>query len=284
VPEVITSPANWRVKRLVALRDRKDRDAEDVFVLEGYRAVRRALDTGVKLNEVYVCPEMFLGTNEGQLITDAEAAGAEVVELGTQAFRKCAYRDRPEGLLAVAPQWHYSLADLAVRLDSRLAVRLDANGGGDTAPLLLVVDAIEKPGNLGAMLRTADAAGCDAVIVCEAVTDVFNPNIVRASTGALFTVPVINEPDAEILRLWLRDRGIAIVVTTPDTTRLHWDADMTQAVAVVMGSEMHGLPGHWLEAPDVIAVRIPMAGLADSLNVATASTITLFEAVRQRSR
>jgi RNA methyltransferase, TrmH family len=275
VTEVITSPANWRVKRLVALRDRKDRDAEDVFVLEGYRAVRRALDSHVPLNELYICPEMFLGTNEGQLIADAQGAGAELIELSAQAFRKCAYRDRPEGLLAVAPQWHYSLADFAVRLEHSTTGR---------PPLLLVVDAIEKPGNLGAMLRTADAAGCDAVIVCEAVTDVFNPNIVRASTGALFSVAVINEPNAETLRQWLRNRNIAIVVTTPDTARLHWDADLTGPVAIVMGSEMHGLPDHWLHAPDVTAVRIPMTGLADSLNVATASTITLFEAVRQRAR
>jgi RNA methyltransferase, TrmH family len=272
---VITSPSNWRVKRLVALRDRKDRDSEDVFVLEGYRAVRRALDSHVTLTELYIAPELFLGENEGQLITDARTVGVEIIELGEQAFRKCAYRDRPEGLLAVAPQWHFTLADLAARLDSRSST---------TVPLLLVVDAIEKPGNLGAMLRTADAAGCEAVIVCEPVTDLFNPNIVRASTGALFSVPVINEPNPELLRQWLRDRAIAMIVTTPDTTQLVWDADMTQPVAIVMGSEMHGLADHWLQASDVVPVRIPMAGLADSLNVATASTITLFEAVRQRAR
>jgi TrmH family RNA methyltransferase len=278
VHERITSTANPRVKRLVALRDRRARDDEGVFLLEGYRAVRRALDAGVALRELYVCPELFLGSNEGALTSEAEMAGATVTELSEAAFRRCAYRDRPEGLLGVAAVWRHDLDDLEALLGRR---RAGADGG--PAPLLLIADAIEKPGNLGALLRTADAAGCLAVVVCEPVTDVFNPNIVRASTGALFTVPVVNEPDPGRLRAWLRRNGIATVVTTPSAERICWDADLTGPVAIVVGSEMHGLPGEWIEAADV-SVRIPMAGSADSLNVGTAAAVVVFEAVRQRHR
>jgi len=178
----------------------------------------------------------------------------------------------------VAAVWHHDLDDLETLLG-----RHRSGGDGAPAPLILVADAIEKPGNLGALLRTADAAGCLAVVVCEPVTDVFNPNIVRASTGALFTVPVVNEPDPGRLRSWLRHHGIATVVTTPSSERLCWDADLTGPVAIVVGSEMHGLPDEWIESAD-LSVRIPMAGSADSLNVGTAAAVVVFEAVRQRHR
>lgn len=268
--DAITSTSNPRVKRLVALRDRRARDDEGLFLLEGYRAVSRALDAGVAIVELYICPPMFLGDNEPALIARARDSGAVVVELGMSAFAKCAYRDRPEGLLGVAATWRRTLGDLDAVL---------SRAGGPA--LLLVVDAIEKPGNLGALLRTADGAGCHAVIVCEAVTDLFNPNIVRASTGALFSVPVVNEPDGTALRAWLRARGIGVVVTTPDSSVPYWDADLTGPAAIVVGSEMHGLPDAWLDAGDV-SVMIPMAGSADSLNVATAAAIVVFDAVRQR--
>jgi TrmH family RNA methyltransferase len=262
--EIITSLQNPRLKRLVRLRDRRSRDEERAFLVEGYREVRRALERDVKLDELYFSPDWFLGENEPALLAQAEAAGARVYELSRDAFAKVAYRERPDGILAVAPQWSRKLSDL----------RLPA------APFILVVEAIEKPGNLGTILRSADAAGCDAVIVCDPVTDLFNPNVVRASTGVLFSVPCVVEESATVVG-WLRERGIRTVATTPAATVLYTESDLRGPLAVIMGSEQYGLSEYWLKNAD-LPVRIPMAGQADSLNVAMAALITLFEAVRQR--
>jgi len=268
-PEKITSLQNPRIKELVRLRDRRPRDEAGVFLIEGYREIRRALEKGVSLRDLYFSPEWFLGENEPALLEQAARAGAELCELSKSAFAKVAYRERPDGLLAVAPQWKRSLADLETGL------------GKDGPPFLLVVEAIEKPGNLGTILRSADAAGCEAVIVCDPVTDIFNPNVVRASTGVLFAVPCIVAESAEV-QAWLKQHGIRAVATTPAAETLYTEADLRGPLAIVMGSEQYGLSDFWLERAD-LTVRIPMAGQADSLNVAMATIITLFEAVRQRS-
>ena len=265
LPEKITSLQNPRIKQLVKLRDRRDRDDAGLFLVEGYREVRRALEKNIRLTELYFCPEWFLGENETALIDQAKQAGAQLFELSKEAFAKCAYRDRPDGLLAVAPQWKHALSDLKLGLH----------------PFLLVVESIEKPGNLGTILRSADAAGVDGVIVCDAVTDVFNPNVVRSSTGVLFSVPVV-VADSAAVHAWLKDKGIRIVATTPDTPNLYTKVDLRGPLAIVMGSEQYGLSDFWLKESNLL-VRIPMAGQADSLNVAMATIITLFEAVRQRS-
>jgi TrmH family RNA methyltransferase len=262
--EIITSLQNPRLKRLVRLRDRRPRDEERAFLVEGYREVRRALERKVVLDEVYFSRDWFLGENEPALLAAAEEAGARLYELSKEAFAKVAYRERPDGILAVAPQWRKALGDLAL----------------SPKPFVLVVEAIEKPGNLGTILRSADAAGCDAVIVCDPVTDLFNPNVVRASTGVLFSVPCVVEDSAVVLA-WLRERGIRTVATTPAAEVLYSDTDLTGPLAVIMGSEQYGLSEFWLKNAD-LPVRIPMAGQADSLNVAMAALITLFEAVRQR--
>ncbi len=296
--EKITSLQNPRLKRLVRLRDRRPRDEEGVFLIEGYRELRRALEKGVQPAELYIAPDWFLGENEPALIAQAEAAGAQVFELSKDAFAKVAYRERPDGLLAVAPQWKKTLADLDEIVGrgprtppsgpaQKHAAGLQAVaslGNGDPAlqpePFLLVVEAIEKPGNLGTLLRGADAAGVEAVIVCDPVTDIFNPNVVRASTGVLFSVPVV-VAESTAVRAWLREKNIRAVVTTPAATALHSDTDLRGPLAIVMGSEQYGLSEFWLRESDA-QVRIPMAGQADSLNVAMAAVITLFEAVRQR--
>ena len=267
-PEKISSLQNPRVKQLVKLRDRRPRDEAGVFLVEGYREIRRALEKNVALREVYFSPDWFLGENEPALLEQAQAAGAQLFELTKDAFAKVAYRERPDGLLAVAPQWQRSLAELSFP-DGKV-------------PFLLVVEAIEKPGNLGTILRSADAAGCAAVIVCDPVTDIFNPNVVRASTGVLFSVPLV-VADSQSVLAWLRDQGIRTVATTPAAEKIYSDVDLRGPLAVVMGSEQYGLSEFWLKNAD-LPVRIPMAGQADSLNVAMATIITLFEAVRQRSR
>jgi len=262
--EKISSLQNPRIKQLVKLRDRGPRDEAGMFLVEGYREIRRALEKSVKPAELYYAPEWFLGENEPALIAQASAAGAQVFELTKAAFAKVAYRERPDGLLAVVPQWRRGLGDLQL----------------PASPLLLVVEAIEKPGNLGTILRGADAAGCDGVIVCDPVTDIFNPNVVRASTGVLFSVPVVVEENTRV-RAWLREKKIRIIATTPAAETLYTAADLRGPLAVVMGSEQYGLSEFWLKHAD-LPVRIPMAGQADSLNVAMATIITLFEAVRQR--
>jgi len=263
--EKITSLQNPRLKELVKLRDRRARDEAGCFLVEGYREIRRALEKGVTLQSVYFAPEWFLGANEPALLAQAEAAGASLCELSRAAFAKVAYRERPDGLLAVAPQWRRTLAELVLPAE----------------PFLLVVEAIEKPGNLGTILRSADAAGCDAVVVCDPVTDLFNPNVVRASTGVLFSVPCVVAESAAVLA-WLRERRIRVVATTPAAETLYTRADLRGPLAVVMGSEQYGLSEFWLHGAD-LPVRIPMAGQADSLNVAMATIIALFEAVRQRA-
>jgi TrmH family RNA methyltransferase len=285
--EKITSLQNPRIKQLVKLRDRRPRDEAGVFLVEGYRQIRRALEKGVGLTELYISPEWYLGENEPALIAQAEAAGAKVFELTKDAFAKVAYRERPDGLLAVAPQWKRTLDDLDLPVagvadpgSEKAPLPGSANSATSRPPFLLVVEAIEKPGNLGTILRSADAAGVDALIVCDPVTDLFNPNVVRASTGVLFSVPVVIASSAEV-RPWLKARGIRAVATTPSAAVLHTETDLRGPLAIVMGSEQYGLSDYWLKESDA-QVRIPMAGQADSLNVAMATIITLFEAVRQR--
>jgi len=264
-PERITSLQNPRVKTLVRLRERRERDDAGRFLIEGYREVRRALEKGIRLEELYFGPDWFLGENEPALIDQAQTAGAQLFELSKEAFAKVSYRDRPDGLLAVAPQWRRGLGDLAL----------------GPHPFLLVVESIEKPGNLGTILRSADAAGVDAVIVCDAVTDIFNPNVVRSSTGVLFSVPVVVADSATVLA-WLKEKGVRVVATTPDAPHVYTRVDLGGPLAMVMGSEQYGLSEFWLKESHQL-VRIPMAGQADSLNVAMATIITLFEAVRQRN-
>jgi len=264
--EKITSLQNPRVKQLVKLRDRRPRDEAGVFMVEGYREIRRALEKNVALQELYFAPDWFLGENEPALIEKAAQAGARLFELSKDAFQKVAYRERPDGLLAIAPQWRRSLDDLKLPAD----------------PFILVVEAIEKPGNLGTILRSADAAGCHAVIVCDPVTDIFNPNVVRASTGVLFSVPLVVSESEQVLT-WLKSKGVFTIATTPSATKLYTDTKLTGPLAVVMGSEQYGLSDFWLKNSDQPVV-IPMAGQADSLNVAMATIITLFEAVRQRGK
>ncbi len=264
--EKITSPQNPRLKRLVKLRDRRARDEAGVFLVEGFREVRRALERTVVLEELLFSPDWFLGENEPELLEKAQAAGAQLFELSKEAFAKVAYRDRPDGILAVVKQWRLTLNDL--------------EKGSGPNPFLLVVEGIEKPGNFGTLLRSADGAGCDGVIVCDPVTDLFNPNVVRASTGVLFSVPCVVEEGAAVLA-WLRNRGIRIAATTPAAALRYTEADLRGPLAIVMGSEQYGLSEFWLQNAD-LPIRIPMAGQADSLNVGQAATIALFEAVRQR--
>ena len=261
----ITSLANPRIKTVVKLRQRSHRDELGLMLTESYRDITRALDAGYAPTQLFFCEELFLkNENEPALIERCRARHAEILSCTAPVFAKIAYRERPDGLLAVGPQIRTALADLALPDDA----------------LVVVAEAIEKPGNLGTILRTADAAGVSAVIVCDRCTDIHNPNVVRASTGTIFTMPLVEAEGPAVLE-FLRARGFAILAATPHAERLHVDADLTGRVAVVVGAEQYGLSDFWMRAAD-LRVRIPMLGRADSLNVAAAATILLFEAVRQR--
>ncbi|OGV49157.1 MAG: rRNA methyltransferase [Lentisphaerae bacterium GWF2_44_16] len=260
----IESLQNQKVKYAFALRERRDREREKKTILEGYRELSRALEFGMKLEECFYCPEMFLGENEFFLLEKLKTAGTEITEVSPQVLRKLAYRDRPEGLIAIASMREHSL-------DKIQPVK---NG------LYIIAEAVEKPGNLGSILRSADAAGADALIVCDKCTDIYNPNVIRASTGALFTVPLA-EASKEETALWLKNNNVKLLAASPHAEKFYTDVDMTGAVALMVGAEQYGLSDFWMRNAD-IQVQIPMLGKIDSLNVATAATIILYEAARQR--
>lgn len=260
----ITSLQNPRLKDLVRLQKRPYRDERGVIVVEGYREVKRMLDNGRLPIALFFAPSFYQGENEPEIVRRCADAGAELFECSAEAFAKVAYRDRPEGLIALTPQVHRKLDELSV----------------PERPLVLVAEAIEKPGNLGSLLRSADAAGVHAVIVCDRCTDVHNPNVVRSSIGTLFSLPVVEASTEETLA-WLRARNVRVLAATPHADREYTACDMTQGIAIVVGTEKFGLSDRWMKEADE-RVRIPMLGQIDSLNVAAATTILLYEAVRQR--
>lgn len=260
----ITSPANARVKRLAALRHRRARDRAGVTLVEGYAELTLALAAGGRPRELYLCPALA-GPGAQLMIDRVSALGAEVIRVSLPVFGKIAYRESPDGWLAVLPAVPASLAAL--------------HPGAD--PLVLICEGVEKPGNLGAILRTADAAGVTAVIAADPGTDWANPNVVRASKGTVFSVPVASASAAEVFG-WLDEHGLALVAAAPDGDVPLTAADLTGPTAIAVGSEAHGLSAAWLKRAST-RLRIPMFGRADSLNVSTSAAILLYEAVRQRA-
>ncbi len=263
--ESINSFQNIKVKQVVKWRDRPERDRDQVVIIEGYRALLRALAGGYPVWEVFVCPELFQGEHEEALLLRLQEQGAKMYRVAPGPFAKMAYRDRPEGLLAVGPQIRRRLADLP-------AVPGPA--------FYLLAEQTEKPGNLGTMMRSADAVHLDGLILCDSQTDLYNPNVVRASTGNLFTLPIAEASSDEAIA-WLQQRDIAIVSASPHAKRLYTEVDLTVPLVIVVGAEQFGLTQPWLQAATV-PVRLPMFGEADSLNVATATALLLYEVVRQR--
>jgi RNA methyltransferase, TrmH family len=253
MPYDITSPANERIKRLIRLRDRRHRDAEGVFVVEGPRLVGRAIETGLEPLEIYV----------DDSTPDLAISHALAVE--PTVLSRASYRKQSEGVIAVFEQ-------LPLRLD-----QIDTN----ETPLILAAESIEKPGNLGAMLRTADASGANGFVAVGESTDVFNPNAIRASTGALFSVPVA-VCSLDDFGLWLQERSIRLVAASPDSQDTLWDTDMTAASALMVGAEDKGLSESARERSDRL-VMIPMSGSSDSLNTSVSLALLTFEAVRQRA-
>lgn len=265
---LLTSLQNPRIKEAIGLRERSQRNATGLFIIEGYRELLRAIDGRQSVETLFFCPSLFLGSNEWALIERLKRSGARLFECADKVFHKLSYRDRPDGLLAVARQQPLTLDHLNEKISS------------EKNPFLVVAEAIEKPGNLGTILRSSDAVGVDGVVVCDRCTDIFNPNVVRASVGTLFTVPVVEASGIETLS-WLKRRGIQILAATPSAVIEYTAVDMSGPLAIAVGTEQLGLSKLWMKESD-IQVRIPMCGVADSLNVAMATTLLLYEALRQR--
>jgi RNA methyltransferase, TrmH family len=262
----ISSPSNPRVRAAARLRDRRERTARGLTIIDGVREIGRAIDAGVAIEEVFLCRPLLSEGAGTALLERLEAAGLRPAEVSEAAFEKMAYGNRFEGIVAVARAPTTGLEAIVLGPE----------------PLLVVTEDVEKPGNVGAILRSADGAGADAVIIAAPGTDLFNPNVIRASIGTVFSVPAA-VATAEATVRWLRARAIRIVAARLDGTSSPWEVDLTQPTALVLGSEREGLSGIWSD-PDVVAVRLPMLGEADSLNVSATAAVLLYEARRQRDQ
>lgn len=268
--EQITSNQNPKIKQLVKLKEKRARDKEKKFLIEGYREIARALHFEYPIEAVFFSKEFFLGSNEDALLAKLSEV-SKLYEIPKYLFEKISYRDRPDGLLALSPIKEHTLESFEEKILQR----------ADGKPLfLLLAESIEKPGNLGSILRSSDAAGVHGVILTDKRTDVFNPNVVRASIGTLFSVPVFECSFEDAMSL-LKKHGAKLVATTPHTDNLFTKIDLKGPIAIAMGSEQLGLSDQCMQQAE-IKIKIPMFGIADSLNVAASATLALYEVVRQR--
>ena len=261
---MLTSAANPRVRAAMALRARRQRDHTGRILIDGARELLRALDADVTVETIFVCAPLCRSEACRTLLGRLAPDDHRLVPVSVQAFARLAFGDRAEGVVGVALRPGVDLGSLTL----------------PAVPILAVIEAVEKPGNLGAILRSADGAGLDALVAAEPRTDLFNPNAIRASLGTIFSVPLAAAPTLEVLA-WLRANGVRPVVARVDGTALHTETDLRGPLASVLGSETAGLSEVW-SGPDVLAVRLPMLGSADSLNVAAAAAILFYEARRQR--
>ncbi|MFA6787961.1 MAG: RNA methyltransferase [Bacteroidales bacterium] len=259
---MITSKSNPRIKSLIRLQKSNERRKQQRTLIEGYREIERALISGWKPETLFVSAEIA-GTRMEQLIRLLPDE-CETVFLSREVFEHIAYREGSDGILAVCEPIQLSLDEIQTGLN----------------PLIIVLESVEKPGNMGAILRTADAVSADAVIVCEPGTDLYNPNTIRASLGCIFSVPFTSCSSEEALR-WLRSKQCRIYATTPESSTDYLDMDFTGPTALVMGSEATGLTDFWIKNADK-HIRIEMEGIADSLNVSVATAVIAFESKRQK--
>ena len=257
----ITSAQNVNIKRLLALQQKSSaRRQSGLFVVEGLRELEHCISAGYEVNQLFVCPDICVCMDAlSHLSSDVQT-----FEIPSHLYERIAYRGSTEGVIAVARSHQQTLADLHLSFN----------------PLLVVLERVEKPGNLGAILRSADAAGVDAVLVCDPLTDLFNPNLIRASIGAVFTVPCVACTSAECID-FLQTHQIQVLTAQLQDSRPYYETDMCKPTAIVMGTEATGLTDVWRRVADA-HILIPMLGKLDSLNVSVSSAILLYEAVRQR--
>jgi TrmH family RNA methyltransferase len=260
----ITSRQNARVKEAVKLRTSRGRQRQTRFVIDGLREIQRAVDAGIRCLEAFVCDEFTASAAGCRAIETVRATGAEMLSVTPDVYTKLAFGDRDEGIVVVAETPRRRLEDLHLPAE----------------PMVAVIEGVEKPGNLGAILRSADAAGVDAVIVADGRTDLFNPNTIRASSGTVFRPNTCEATSTDTLS-WIKRRGFRILAARPDAKTCYTDVDLRGSVAIVLGSEAIGLSDAW-RTTEVVEIRLPMHGMADSLNVSTTAAVLFYEALRQR--
>ncbi|WOO40786.1 RNA methyltransferase [Rubellicoccus peritrichatus] len=262
--DLLTSRQNPRVKALVRLRQRSEREKTGQFLIEGIRETSRALKAGYRISDLYFCPEQQKEhKTRTELSTEIEAKGGQLTQVSSEVFEKLSLRDGPDGILAVSSKPANVLDNLQL----------------GTNPLILVVENVEKPGNLGALMRTADATNA-IVLAADPNTDFYNPHVIRNSQGAVFSTPHAAATSEDIFALF-KEYNVQVAATSPDATKTLWECDFSGPVALAVGSEAHGLTAKWLNHA-AINLRIPMLGQADSLNVSVSAALCLYEAVRQR--
>ncbi len=258
----ITSAQNPKIKRLLQLQQKSsERRKAGLFVVEGIREVERCVEKGYEIDTIFYLNKPMAENVSGII---EKNKGIKLFEVSPTIYEKIAYRGSTEGVIAEVKTRDKTLNDL----------NLSEN------PLVVVLESVEKPGNLGAILRSADAAGADALIVCDPLTDLYNPNLIRNSTGAIFSVPCVACTSEECIK-FLKENNIQILTAQLQDSELYYDTDMKRGTAIVMGTEATGLTDIWRKAADA-HIRIPMLGITDSLNVSVSAAILLYEAVRQR--
>ena len=265
--ERITSNQNPKIKHLLQLQQKSSlRREEGLFVVEGQRELLHCIKAGYEIDSVFtINANDYLINIQVPYLTMATYTPS-VYEVSNKVYEKIAYRGSTEGIIALVRSKSTKLSDLQTK---------------SSAPLYIVLESVEKPGNLGAILRSADASGIDAVIVCDPLTDLYNPNLIRSSIGAIFTVPTLTCTSEECIQ-YLKNNGVQILTAQLQDSNLYYDQDMTKSTAIVMGTESTGLTDIWRQAADA-HIRIPMLGQLDSLNVSVSAAILMYEAVRQRS-
>lgn len=264
--EAITSPQNPKIKTLLELQEKsKARRREGLFVVEGVRELLHCMSVGYQMHTLFVCMDILTDESLNEIETALDRSQCRCYSIPKPIYEKVAYRGSTEGVIAELKCKTHTLEDLDVKEN----------------PLVVVLEAVEKPGNLGAILRSADASGVDAVIVCDPLTDMYNPNLIRSSIGGIFTVPTAAASSEDTIK-WLKDRNIKIYTAQLQDSEWYYDTDMTKGTAIVMGTEATGLTDAWRKAADA-HIKIPMLGRLDSLNVSVSAAILMYEAVRQRN-
>ena len=268
IQDTITSAQNPKIKALLQLQQKSScRREQQLFIVEGRRELMHCLSRGYQADTLFVCPEILKAEQEYDNLL-AVMPSCKCIHVSPNVYDRIAYRGGTEGVVATIRMKRHGLDTLPHTADGH-------------APLYVVLESVEKPGNLGAILRSADAAGVDAVIVCDPLTDLYNPNLIRSSIGAIFTVPVATGTSEETIK-WLKDKGIKIYTAQLQDSEWYYDTDMKGGTAIVMGTEATGLTDAWRKAADA-HIKIPMLGRLDSLNVSVSAAILMFEAVRPRN-
>lgn len=257
---ILSSTSNPKIKFLLSLEKPRERRKQQLFIIEGRKEIMLALNAGYKIGNIFYCVDQIKESDLESQLTENKL----VIPVTQEVFNKIAIRENSGGVIAVAEMKTHNLAELKT----------------SGTPLFLVLESVEKPGNLGAILRTADAAGVSAVIICDPQTDIYNPNVIRSSIGCLFTQPVAIATSAETIA-WLQKHGFAIWCTYLPASKPYFEIDYTKAGAIVMGTEATGLSPEWVKAASSNII-IPMSGKADSMNVSTSAAVVVFEARRQR--